>query len=345
MNVLSVLFSVLILCLIVTAHELGHFLVGKACGIGVIEFSVGFGPKILQWRGRETLYSIRCIPLGGYCRFVGEDGEDPAPNAMNNQPVWKRFLTVLAGPVMNFVLGTVLVVVLFLGFGLEYPVPVVGELVPGMPAETYGMLPGDILVQVDGQPIENNEYGTGQATAALQNSDKSRPVEIVVLRDGEEVTLQVPLQKTGDGNYQVGIFFAYRSFRYPLGETLSMSFRAIKNVMGQMLSMLKNLIFRGEGVEDVTGAIGVVSVMSQSVSSGLDSIINLIIIISFNLGIMNLLPIPALDGSRLVFLLVEGIRRKPIDREKEGMVHAIGLLILFGLMIVITYKDIVRLLK
>jgi len=345
MNVLSVLFSVLILCLIVTAHELGHFLVGKACGIGVIEFSVGFGPKILQWRGRETLYSIRCIPLGGYCRFVGEDGEDPAPNAMNNQPVWKRFLTVLAGPVMNFVLGTVLVVVLFLAFGLEYPVPVVGELVPGMPAETYGMLPGDILVQVDGQPIENNEYGTGQATAALQNSDKSRPVEIVVLRDGEEVTLQVPLQKNEDGSYQVGIYFDYDTIRYPLGKTLKLSMQTIRNEMGLMLSMLKNLIFRGEGVEDVTGVVGVVSVMSQSMSSGLDSIIRLIIIISFNLGIMNLLPIPALDGSRLVFLLVEGIRRKPIDREKEGMVHAIGLLILFGLMIVITYKDIVRLLK
>ena len=345
MNIVYILIAIGILCFIVTAHELGHFLVGKACGIGVVEFSVGFGPKLLQWKGKETKYSLRAIPLGGYCQFVGEDEDNAAPNAMNNQPIWKRFLTVLAGPAMNFLLGIVLTIVLFLCFGIsDHTVPQVDRLIEGMPAAQYGILEGDLIVSVNGVEIPNDAAGTALISKTISEGAQDAPVHFVLDRNGETVEVDVPLMlDEAEGRYMVGVQFKTMPSRYPVGFTIRYSFRYIGAVMSEMLGALKNLVFHGEGIDDVSGVVGVVAVMSEEIRRGLDTVIYLIVIISMNLGIMNLLPFPALDGGRLVLLVVEAIRGKPFNREKEGMLNLIALGLLMALMVAIAFKDIVRL--
>ena len=341
MTILYVLLAVAILLAIITLHELGHFLVGKACGIGVVEFSIGFGPKLLQWQGRETKYSIRAIPLGGYCAFLGENEDDPDPKAMNNQPVWKRFLTVLAGPAMNFLLG---VVIAFLFFAIvPTSAPIVGTLVENMPAVEAGMRAGDRFVSVNGAAIDDDINGVSQVQAAVAASDLTQPLHLVLERDGELVEMDVPLRQTEEGVYQIGIVFGARAMGYDLAATAKYTFEYIDHLMGAMLTSLKNLVFRGEGVEDVSGVVGIVAVMTQEMRRSADTVIAIAVLITMNLGIMNLLPIPALDGGRLVLLIIEAIRRKPLDRQKEAMAVLVTFVLLLGLMAVITARDIIRL--
>lgn len=343
MNIGYIVAAIGILSVIVTAHELGHFIVGRLCGIGVDEFSVGFGPKLLQRRGKKTLYSLRLLPLGGYCRFTGEDAEDDAPDAFNNQPVWKRFVTTLAGATMNFVLGYVLTVVIVLGFGLPTLLPQVDSFSPDMPAEAAGLMVGDKIESVDGEPIEFSLDGYYAMSAALNAHDLDRPVRIGVERGGEHLVYEFGLRKMEDGSHRIGIVLARERVRPGPGEGLIYSGQRIAYVMGSMVEMLRDLVFKGEGLGDVSGPVGIIGYVSEQMQEGVDVVLDLVILISLNLGIMNLLPLPALDGGRLVFLLVEGIRRKPVSRDKEGMVHLIGLGALLLLILAVTYRDIVRL--
>lgn len=338
-NLLYILLAVLLLCILIVVHELGHFLVGRLCGIGVVEFSVGFGPKLVGWRGKETDYSIRAIPLGGFCKFVGEDEDNAAPNAMNNMPVWKRFLTVAAGPAMN-VLFAYLAAVLMLCLFYGTVAPTVDTVVEGMPAYEADLQPGDVITKANGTEITHDAEGTSALREIIRDSES---VELTVLRDGETIQLSlvpdlVTDESTGEQVQQIGI--AFKFIPYNLGTAIPGAAALLKDMSTMMLDFLRDLIFKGQGAEDVAGPIGTVAVVSQYIALDPSQIVYFAVVISLNLGIMNLIPFPGLDGSRLVFLAVEGIRRKPVPPEREGMVHAIGLLLLLGLSVVLIWHDI-----
>ena len=347
-NILYILLAVVLLGIIITVHEFGHYLVGRLCGIGIVEFSVGFGPRLFGWERKGIQYSLRAVPLGGYCAFVGEDERNDDPRAMNNQPVWKRFLTVLAGPVMNFVLAFVVCVAMLDGYMRAESFPIVDEVVADMPAQAAGMLPGDVIVEVNGVEVTTDGLGVNTLVNAIQGVEPGSTVNLVVERDGARVpialqTVAVLNEETGATHGQIGIAFAGHTFTLP--ESIRYAGMYMVNTTKAMLDGLRGLFFHGEGLDQVTGTVGIVAVVSQYAREGMGEILWLVFVISLNLGIVNLLPLPALDGGRLVFLIVEAIRRKPIPPEKEGLVHGIGLLVVFGLFILLTFHDIARLIQ
>ena len=347
-NILYVLLAIVMLGVIVTVHEFGHYCVGRLCGIGIVEFSVGFGPRLLGWERKGIKYSLRAIPLGGYCAFVGEDERNDDPRAMNNQPVWKRFLTVLSGPAMNFVLAFVVCAIMLNAYFIAETYPIVDQALADMPAEQAGLQAGDRIVEVNGVELTNDTAGVRQMISVIQSGDLSQPIDLVVDRDGQRLSYSmtaVPVE-TGEGQpsrYQIGIVFSSRTYNFIESLREAGSYMAETTVM--MLDSLKNLIFKGEGLEDTAGTVGIIAVVAQKAREGMYMVLWLMYIISLNLGIMNLLPIPALDGGRLLFLIVEAIRRKPIPPEKEGAVHAVGMVLLLGLFVVLTYHDIVKLIS
>ncbi len=343
-NILYFLGALLIFGIIVVAHELGHFLSARALGIKVLEFSVGFGPRLLGWRRHDIAYSLRLIPLGGYCKFPGEDdGDTASPDAINNQPAWKRFITIFSGPLMNFVLAYVAVVLYLAIFGFYFVSPKVSQFTEGLPAETSGMQVGDVICEVNGVPIEYSVEGTSQLLSLIGQADPAQPLKIGVMRDGERIDLSITPQQTEDGNYQIGIVMGVDQGYYRFYELFGESALRVKDIMYIMLDALRALFTTGEGLDQTMGPVGMISLMTEEVRQGFDMALNLIVIISMNLGIMNLLPLPALDGGRLVFIVIEWIRRKPVKPELEVWVHAAGFILLLGLILVITYRDVVRL--
>ena len=349
-RILYILIAIVMLGFIVTMHEFGHYLVGRICGIGIVEFSIGMGPKIIGFKRKGIQYSLRAIPLGGYCAFVGEDEENHAENAMNNQPVWKRFLTVIAGPVMNFILAFIFCVIMLMGCNIPEYQPKVSEIIDNTPAAACGIEIDDVITHANSKEISFDEAGITTLQNIILENGTSAPIELTVERSGE--TIIIPVQpeeviinaETGQTGYQLGICFGYVERKCTFGEALGSSCRYMVDYTKEMLAALKNLIFKGEGVEDMMGPVGIVSFTSETVATQKASgAITLIWFLSLSIGITNLLPLPALDGGRLIFLIVEGITRKPIPREKEGLIHAIGLGLLLLLIVFITYKDIVRL--
>ena len=346
-KILYVIIAIFMLGFIVTIHEFGHYLVARICGIGVVEFSVGMGPKLFGFQRKGIRYSLRAIPFGGYCAFTGEDENNNDPRAMNRQPVWKRFLTVLAGPAMNFVLAYLFCAILLSSFIVAEYLPRIEEIYENTAAATCGIESGDVLTAVNGTPISFDQDGVAAAKEALSTANPEDEVLLTLNRNGETIQCSVqltPLEEEASSTttYVLGVAFGARTYTIP--EALRSSCGFMVDFTATMLKSLKDLVFRGTGAGDVMGPVGIISFVSNQVyDQKLYALIYWIFILSLNLGIMNLLPIPGLDGGRLVFLAVEAIRRKPIPPEKEGMVHAIGMGLLFLLIIAITFKDVVRL--
>lgn len=353
MQIIYIIAALLLLSFIVMVHEFGHYLAGRLCGIGIVEFAVGMGPKIIGWERKGIKYSLRAIPIGGFCSFVGEDEENSAPNAMNRMPVWKRIATVASGPIMNFVLAYLVAVILMISYA-NVLMPRIDAVVDDMPAIEAGFQAGDIVTAIDGTEISYDEDGAELMRSFVISADDSTVLNFTVKR-GEE-TLDIPLSptlvpvtyvnsQTGEeyvkDTYQIGIQFGVR--HYTFSEAVAGAGGYMVDTTKKMVDALKNLVFKGEGFDEMSGPVGIISVVSESVKEGMYMILSLVFVISLNLGIMNLLPLPALDGGRLIFLFIEGITRKRVPPEKEGMVHALGLLLLLGFMLFITYKDIVRL--
>lgn len=341
-NLLYILLALVIFGVIVCSHELGHYLAARAVGIGVEEFSVGFGPKLFGWKRKGIAYSLRLIPLGGYCRFVGDDETDERPDAINNQSVWKRIVTVFSGPFMNFVLAYVVAFLFLTCAGVWYSVPQVTGLTQGLNAQSAGIEVGDVITSVNGEEIAFNGAGASDLRNAVQAAPADQPLEFGIARGDQTLTISIAPSDTAEGR-QIGILMGAMNYRYPVGAAFTESFRWLGEILHLMVDSLKNLFTTGEGIEDTVGPVGLISVMSTEIQRGWETALTLTMIISLNLGLVNLLPIPALDGGRLVILLVEAVRRKPIKPEYEGWIHAAGFLLLIGVVVVVTYRDIVRL--
>lgn len=351
MTILYVLLAILLLGILIMVHEFGHFAVARLCGIAVKEFSLGFGPVIWQHKSKksDTTFSIRPIPMGGYCMFYGDTDDDPSgstkddPRNYNKAPVWKRMLSVLAGPGMNFVLAFVVAIALMGVYGAVATTPVVQEVEAGMPAAEAGLQAGDIFVRVNQTEVEN---GTVQDVSNAIGADaSSAPVEITVLRDGQEQTFTVTPQYDSElERYRVGVTIAQGYEKMPASSILPSAWSLCKQASVAIVESLGKLFTTGEGLNDAAGPVGVVSLVAQQTQQGgLEIYLYLLVIISINLGLMNLIPIPGLDGSRLIFMLIEAIRRKPVNQKIEAGVHLCGYVLLFGIMIFFTFKDVLRL--
>ena len=351
MTILYVLLAILLLGILIMVHEFGHFAVARLCGIAVKEFSLGFGPVIWQHKSKksDTTFSIRPIPMGGYCMFYGDTDDDPNdstkddPRNYNKAPVWKRMLSVLAGPGMNFVLAFVVAIALMGVYGAVATTPVVQEVEAGMPAAEAGLQAGDIFVRVNQTEVEN---GTVQDVSNAIGADaSSAPVEITVLRDGQEQTFTVtPQYDSEQERYRVGVTIAQGYEKMPASSILPSAWSLCKQASVAIVESLGKLFTTGEGLNDAAGPVGVVSLVAQQTQQGgLEIYLYLLVILSINLGLMNLIPIPGLDGSRLIFMLIEAIRRKPVNQKIEAGVHLCGYVLLFGIMIFFTFKDVFRL--
>ena len=353
-----IILALLLLAILITVHEFGHFLAARAMKIEVREFAVGMGPKIVSWKSKkyETDFSIRAIPLGGFCAFYGEDdtkGESKDdPRAFPKQNVWKRLFVILSGPLMNFVLGFVVAIVFFWTNGYQVITgiePYIAEVMASGPAYSAGLKAGDVVTKVNGEDTVDE---TGEKLIRLITSwqEGDAPLKMTIRRDEETFeTEMTPVLDPKDGKMRIGVTVGGQYVTETLPETFlggfEHSWEACIGASGTILRNLKDLVTTGKGLDQASGPVGIVSVVSSRVSKGgMSAYLELLIVLSINLGLMNLLPIPGLDGSRLVFGLVEVVRRKPIPPEKEAMVHLAGMVLLFGFMIFITYQDIARLL-
>ena len=368
---LYILAAIFMLGVMVTVHEAGHFLAARLTGIPVKEFAIGFGPKLFSWKSRkhETTFFLRLIPAGGYCMFYGEDdvqGKEARedPRAMAKYPVGRRMITVLMGPVMNFVLALAVAAVLFIAVGEDtqgyFVSPTIEAVEADGPADRAGILPGDRLETVNGESAAGlTEDGTAWRVSVLINQyQEGQPLELG-LRRGEE-TLSVyaaPRYDEKEGRYLIGV--QLNSGYVPVYTAVSLP-RAIGlgadycvRAAGAILGGLKQLITTGAGLEQTSGPVGIVRLIAEetqksAAESQREALITygeLLVMISVNLGLFNLIPIPGLDGSRIVFLIIEAIRRKPVPQKVEAYVHMSGYVILMGLMLLMTYKDIVKIFK
>lgn len=333
-----VLLALLLLGILIMAHEAGHYLAARACGIEVQEFAMGMGPLLFKRRNKKgTQFSLRLLPIGGFCQFYGEDEALDDPRAFNNQKVWKRFVTVLSGPAMNFIVAIVAIVLYLSLLGIYQTVPRVYTVETH--AAQAGLMPGDELLFVNAQAIESSEQ-----VAQLIAQSEGSPVTLTVARDGEQLDVIIePFCDEEVQRYRVGFTFDQERMRISLLQSVPFSLQWNLENATLIIDTLKNLLTTGEGADEVTGPVGTVYVIQEVTrEGGVDIYMQMLAVISVNLGLMNLLPIPGLDGSRLLFLVYEAIRRKPVKREVEGAIHFAGLVLLMGLMVLLTCRDVMQ---
>jgi regulator of sigma E protease len=327
----TALVAIFVFGLLVFFHELGHFSVAKMVGIRVHEFAIGMGPKVLHLTRNETRYSIRALPIGGFVRMEGEDENSEATDSFGQKSVKARISVIFAGPLMNFILGFLCFFLIF--FSLGTPSTVIGEVIPNSPAAQAGFLPSDKVLEIDGQPIDSWEELVGMIAAS-----EGRPIEVLYQRNDEtNQQTVVPRIDEETGRPLIGIIPGTEKSVMTAARN---SYQQSKMIFTEIMRFLQQLVRGQADTSDVAGPVGIISLVGQASRSGWMDVVGLAGLISINLGIMNLLPIPALDGSRIIFLLLEALRGKPVDPEKEAMVHMIGITLLMLLMIVITYKDI-----
>ena len=348
---ITIVLFIIVFGVIVIAHELGHFLLAKANGITVVEFSIGMGPKLLHFDRGGTEYSLRLLPIGGACMFEGENGLEEeggtlSEGAFPKAKVWARISTVFAGPLFNFLLAYVLAMLVVAYAGSDRPV--IQNVIDGYPAQEAGMQSGDVVTRMNGERIylgrEINLY-------TLLNSGETVTVEY--LRDGQKHTaVLTPRYDEAEGRYLLGFqgYAEYVDCRN--AGAFKYAYYEVRYGLKMTVKSLGMLLTGKAGVDDMAGPVGMAQIIGEVQQEAAPygplvvavNMVNLAMLLSVNLGVINLLPLPALDGGRLVFLLVEAVRGKPVPPEKEGMVHFAGFVLLMVLMVVVMFNDVSRLL-
>ncbi len=324
--------AIFVFLLVILLHELGHFTVAKLVGIKVNEFSIGMGPKIYQRQKGETKYTLRILPIGGYVNMEGEDEESNDPRGFGKASPLARMAVVAAGAFMNFVLA--IIVLSIVSFNIGKPTTVVGDISPNSPAEMAGIMIGDDIIRLNDISIDSWE----SLSSTISESKLDEEIKVDILRNEEEITIYIkPIQK--DGQNIIGIMPSYvSSLPYAIVGGFKKTGMFIKWMFGFL-----GMVFKGQvSTNDISGPIGVINEVGKAAKMGITSLLIMLGLISVNLGFFNLLPIPALDGSRLVFLFIELLRGKPIDPKKENIIHLIGFAFLISLMVVVTYKDLFK---
>lgn len=348
-----ILIGILIFGLLIAVHELGHFLTAKLMGVKVNEFSIGMGPAVFSREKGETLYSIRALPIGGYCAMEGEDDDSADPRSFGRASGWRKILILCAGAAMNFVTGLViLAVLLFQMSGIAMPA-IVGFL-DGYGLEDCGLQAGDIVLSVNGQRMFSL-YGQNQLTDALSSEEDA--LDFVVFRDGERISLEnvsMPRQQRVEEDGTVsnlrGLSVGIAGYDAGIVDRLVFSWYSAVDMVKVVWSSLGMLVSGQVGLRELSGPVGIVDTMTDvgaQSETAADAAVNLAFLaalIAVNLAVMNLLPLPALDGGRIFFLVLNGILyllfRRKIAPKYEGYVHMAGLAALMGLMLIVTFSDV-----
>ncbi len=351
-----IILAILIFGLLIAVHEFGHFAVAKACGVRVNEFSIGMGPLIFQKTKGETDYSLRLLPIGGYCAMEGEEEDSDDPRALNVQPFWKQFLIFVAGAAMNFLTGFLILLCLYAGAKGFYTNEIMA-LADGFPDEgENGVMVGDVIYKINGERV----YLRGDVSTILQYRSRGDSMELVVLRGGEKLTRTLTKQTFIDENGQ-----EYRAYGFSYGGIVEATpllklkyawYTALDYVRLVRLS-LQMLLTGAAGVQDMSGPVGIVSTISEmgqeteaeeGVEAALENVLFFGALIAVNLAVMNLLPLPALDGGKVLILIVNVfavllVKRK-IPQKFETVINAAGFVALMGLMLLVTFNDVAKLL-
>ena len=341
---MGIILAILVFGIIVFIHELGHFLLAKANKIRVDEFSLGMGPRLFSFVKGETRYSLKLLPLGGSCMMGEDDVNDMSEGSFNSKSVWARMSVVVAGAAFNFLLALVfsMIVIGYTG----YDEPVISGVVEGFPAQEAGLQEGDRIVKMN-----NKKINIWREISYYNMFHPGETVDLVYERDGGKYETTLTPKKDEDGTYLIGITSPAQYEKANLLTAVQYGVYEVKFWICTTLESLKMLVMGDVGVDQLSGPVGIVSVVDetyqQTKSYGVIIVImqmlNIGILLSANLGVMNLLPLPALDGGRLVFMIVEAIRGKRVPPDKEGWVHGIGMILLLALMAFVMFNDVKKL--
>lgn len=335
---MTIILAILVFGLLILVHELGHFIVAKWVGIRVYEFAIGMGPLLFKKEHGGTKYSLRLFPIGGFNKMAGmEPGDEDNPSGFNKKSLWQRTAVIAAGSAMNILLALVLFIFVFAVLGVPSQKNIVGEVSANSPAAQAGIKAGDMITAIDGTKVE-----TWNEMVDLIHQKPGETISLTVERDEKGFTVYT--KPVLDSENKVGLIGIKQSReRSGLIESIVLGVRNTVAITVAIISGLVQMI-TGRIPAEVAGPVGIVGILGNVAQFGLANILNFQGLLSLNLGLINLFPIPALDGSRLVFLAIEGLRGKPVDPQKENLIHLVGFALLIMLMLFITYQDILRLL-
>lgn len=332
---LTLLAAIFVFGLLIASHEFGHFSAAKASGVKVLEYAIGMGPKLFGFKSKETEYSLRIFPIGGFCKMLGEEGGSNDPQAFCNQNPWKRLVIIIAGAFMNFLIAIVLLAIVSFNIGITKPV--IAKLDSNYPAVSAGLKVDDKILYVN-----NVKVNTFDDFRNFVSQNKDKEFSVTVNRDGKNITVKLkPLYDKSLNEYRIGI--TAKVEKGNLIASIGSGFKDTFSILKQMIAFLGSL-FKGKvSTNDLGGPVAIIKFSGEAARLGILSLLSFTAYISINLGIINLLPFPALDGGWVIIILYEALSGRKVDENKIGIVNLVGFSILIVFAIFITFKDIMRL--
>lgn len=346
--IINLIVFILVLTVIVAFHEFGHFLLAKKTGVYVYEYAIGMGPKIFSKKIGETEYSLRAIPIGGFCQLAGEDLDEddskkvPKKRRLQNKNPWQRFLIMVFGPVNNFILAVIIMLFIALIWGGNTMNPVITKVEKGSAAAVAGLKANDTILEINRHKVSTSD----DISLYLAVADPTKESTFKIQREeGTYATIKVKpkkIQEDGKEIYRYGIAMKQEKTK-GIGASLVFAFKKTISIFKQMFITIGYLFTGGIKVTQLSGPVGIYSVVSESRTGGLANVLYLMAFLSINVGVINLLPIPAFDGGHILFIIIEIIKGSPVKPELENKIHTIFLILLMILMLFITINDVLRL--
>ncbi len=334
------LVAILVFLVLIIIHEFGHFIVAKLFKVKVNEFAIGFGPKLLKFQGKETLYRFNLVPFGGYCAMEGEDDESNDPRAFCNAKAYKRYLIVAAGAIFNLILGLIIVAIIICSSDLVGTTKI-HSFRENAVSSNSGLQVRDEIIEINDRRMYTTNDIMYAFTAVNPDENDKTVLDITVVREGKKMPLQVEFNsETDNGISYIVLDFSFIGEEKNFFNVISSTFKTTFSYCRTVWFSLIDLISGKFGISAVSGPVGVTTTIGQAAKMGLMNILPIMALITVNLGIFNLLPVPALDGGRLLFIFYEMITRKKLAKKYEGIIHAVGLILLLTIMAIVTFKDI-----
>lgn len=344
---MTIIIFILVLGTIIFVHELGHFIFAKLMGVYVYEFSLGMGPRLLHKKGKETDYCLRLIPIGGFCSMAGEEVDEeeikvPKKRRLQAKKPWQRFLIMFFGPGFNFIFAVLILFSISMIWGSTSYDPIISSSDKNYPASTAGIEKGDRIIEINNKKVKTLD----DAAIYLTIANHKEKTEIVVEKENEvEKEYKISpkkVTKKGTTSYKYGIGLVGKK-KYGLVNSVKYTFVKTGSLFKQMWITIKSLFTGGIKVTQLSGPVGIYSIVGEQAKAGFSSILYLMAFLSINVGFINLLPLPAFDGGHILFIIIEKIKGSPVTPKVENMIHTVGLFLLMALMVYITFNDILRL--